>query len=898
MRQWTRSVAVTKECAWGVALAMIVLALLLFTIHNAEAHTLTVNVSDSVTGEPLAARGYCIESADSTAHYPSPASSCYFHPAHATYRWPSWWYLDGSCEIEVAGNIILGVGCGFEYRAQTDTLNITADTTVNFALVPLTDMSSLRWYSGDTGSDLGHPPSEYEVDETDALFVCRAEGMNVMNCETGGSEFTGTPLVDGDRIAYTTYEMRHRRYGHFAPLGARSAPDSVDYITSLAPCIYDIADTVLARDADALHVTCHPSEYQPSFRNVDTSAGHMWPREVVVDVYYDKVDAYDIMWLEGGYTPTRYKHMLSAGGSLPCTGGTDSALNRLASGPPGGMKTYVYVADEYNYRNWIEAIRDGHTFATNGPIITEFTVDGAIPGETLEFTNIAPETLDVVFSFESGYPVTCVDYLVNGTRTGGKIFSTASTAWDTTDTIVVQHGGAWISVEVTGVDPGWFVMGGGQDSLAALTSPVYVEMAGLAANVPASAEWCSGWVDSLISYVGWQDAATWSSAVESTRVLALFEAAGDGYDTKAAQTVYTVGSGGDYANLYQAFDSSTGCDPFDTIIMLDGTHTGGGGRAVPNGVTIRSLGPDHKADCIIRNISATAQGVYVDSLAYIYDVTFRTNLPITGTGDAVLHVEGAAAELYLYNSDFRNCVATERHGAFFANVVEGVYFEDVVFDSCRSTTAGTDYGAAYIRQVQNFTWTGGRITNCSSPDRAPILVATEVAVETLEWDNILIEGNSSANYGIVWFTGGQAGDVFYLDHITVADNACTDNADGALVLEGANLFSLKHSIISGGGSLVAFKSTAAPDTMHYCDLYGNGANVAYGDTLGIIKVDPEYSTTDLAHPYPYMAMSVKPVSGTSNPRATADGSYMGWLDPPPVPVRGSGLMGRLYRRRR
>ena len=872
------------------------IVLLVLLACSASAHTLTVNVTDSVTGLPLAARGFCIESADSTAHYPTPAADCYFHPAHANYVWPSWWYLDGSCEIEnVSGSIVIGAGCGFEYRAQTDTLNITADTTVEFALVPLTDMSTLRWYSGDTGSDMAHPPSEYDVDETDALFVCRAEGMNVINCETGGSEFTGIPRVDGDRIVYTTYEMRHRRYGHFAPLGARDGPSYTDHKITLAPCVYDLADTVRARDADVLHVTCHPSEYQPTFRDTSGSAGHMWPREVVVDVYYDKVDAYDIMWLEGGYRPTRYKHMLSAGASLPCTGGTDSALNKLVSGPPGGVKTYVYIAGEYNYRNWIEAVRDGHTFATNGPIITEWTVDGAIPGETLEFANIAPETLDVVLSFESGYPVKCVDYLVNGTRQGGKIFTTASTAWDTTDTVVVQHGGAWISVELTGDDPGWFVMGGTVDSLAALTSPVYVEMAGLTANVPASAEWCSGWVDSLTSFLAWSElraAATWPSDAESTRVMALFNAAGDGYDALARQTVYTVGSGGDYAGLYQAFDPATGCNPYDTLIMLDGIHSGGGSRAAPNGVTIRSLGPDHKADCIIRNITASAQGVFADSLVYLHDITFRTNADITGTGDAVVHVQGADAEIYVYNCDFRNCVAVERHGAFFANVAKGVHFEDVVFDSCRNTGAGMHYGVAYIRQVQDFTWDGGRITNCSSMDRAPFAIPIEVSINSLEWDGILIEGNSSANYGIVWFTGGQAGDVLHLDHLTVASNTCTDNADGALVLDGANLFTCKHSIISGGGSLVAFKATTAPDTMHYCNLYGNGANVAYGDTVGIVKVDPEYITTDLASPSAYKASSEYPKTASSSVRKTADGSYMGWLQPPALALSGHGRRRR------
>lgn len=880
-----------------------VLAMLFILSYNASAHTLTINVVDDVTGEHLTFRGHCLDALD-TARYPLPTESCLMHTISTAdpVRWPVWWYADSPCTLSIPvggeGTVTVGAGHGFEYRAETTTVAVTADTEITLRLTPLTDMSTLGWYSGDT-ADLTHTPVEYTLDEQDALWACEAEGLNVYNSEDGGDMFTGTPVTDGDRICYVTYEMRHQRYGHSVPLGARSAPDSTTWAQNLAPCIYDLADTVRARDADVLLVAVHPSEYGAAYRETDTNAGRMWPREVMVDAFYDKIDAYDIMWHSSGYTPTRYYHLLNTGAQITPTGGTDAALSKLDSGPPGGMKTYAHTTD-YNYRNWVEAVRDGRVFATNGPIITTYTVDGEMSGSTLAFPNIDTETLDIVLEFESGDPVKRIEYIVNGAVQVTQVLATGRTAVDTTATVDVEYGGAWVAARLIGDDPGWFITSGEVDTMVALTGPVYVTMAGLDVNVPASAEYLGGWCDSLLLVTDWLEArgtCVWSSESEETRVEAIFQAASDAYATKAAQTTYTVGSGGDYATLWLALDTSTGCDPFDTLVMLDGIHAGGGARAVPNGVTIRSLGPDHKADCIIRNIDAANPGVTVDSLTIIRDITFRTDAVITNSGIGVVKAAGAAADLRMYNCNFQKCIATQRNAALRVQVAEQVILEGVVFDSCGNTGADQDYSVAYVQQVQNFTWTDGRITNCSSVDRAPFVVASDATWESLAWDNILIAGNSSANYGTVWFTGGQAGDVFYLDHITVVGNTCTDAGDGPIEMEGANLFSLKHSIMSGGASNPAFKATTAPDTMHYCNLYGNGADVAYGDTTNIIKVDPEYTTTDLAQARPYMTMSIHPSSGTSSPRATADGSYMGWLDPPGIPSGGSGLMGRLYRRR-
>jgi hypothetical protein len=70
---------------------------------------------------------------------------------------------------------------------------------------------------------------------------------------------------------------------------------------------------------------------------------------------------------------------------LTAYAGTDCFLNRVkAWNVPGGDRVYVKVDGPLTYAAWIDALRAGRSFVSNGPVV-ELTVDGKGLGETWNY---------------------------------------------------------------------------------------------------------------------------------------------------------------------------------------------------------------------------------------------------------------------------------------------------------------------------------------------------------------------------------------------------------------------------------------------------------------------------------------------------------------------------------
>src|SRR5262249_35027162 len=73
--------------------------------------------------------------------------------------------------------------------------------------------------------------------------------------------------------------------------------------------------------------------------------------------------------------------LLDAGLRVPLAGGSGKDSNGIAL---GSMRTYARLrpGEEFTYRTWVEAVRAGRTFVSNGPLLT-LTVDDQDPGTVL-----------------------------------------------------------------------------------------------------------------------------------------------------------------------------------------------------------------------------------------------------------------------------------------------------------------------------------------------------------------------------------------------------------------------------------------------------------------------------------------------------------------------------------
>src|SRR5262249_39486402 len=102
-----------------------------------------------------------------------------------------------------------------------------------------------------------------------------------------------------------------------------------------------------------------------------------------IDVALGKIDSIDLNNAYTATVPTWYR-LLNCGFRLPPSAGTDCFLNRIFSNLPGGDRVYVHVNGPLSYAAWIDGLKAGRSFVTNGPML-ELSLDGKTLGEVVKF---------------------------------------------------------------------------------------------------------------------------------------------------------------------------------------------------------------------------------------------------------------------------------------------------------------------------------------------------------------------------------------------------------------------------------------------------------------------------------------------------------------------------------
>jgi hypothetical protein len=198
----------------------------------------------------------------------------------------------------------------------------------------------------------------------------------------------------------------------------------------------------------------------------------------------------DVMGINEQAGAALYHRLLNCGFRLTASAGTDCFLNQVnAYGVPGIGRVYVKVDGPFTYARWIDGLRAGRSFVTNGPIL-ELTVDGKGLAETLELR--APGEMKIKASASSQYPLTRVELLHNG-----KVIASATPAKDTLTTELAQSvkidKSGWLALRAAG-PPQFDVRG---DPLMAHTSPIYVMVGGKPASSAEDARYFLEWIDKL-----------------------------------------------------------------------------------------------------------------------------------------------------------------------------------------------------------------------------------------------------------------------------------------------------------------------------------------------------------------------------------------------------------------
>ena len=116
----------------------------------------------------------------------------------------------------------------------------------------------------------------------------------------------------------------------------------------------------------------------------------------------DAFNLFDPFWMDPEYD-LWYK-LLNCGLRLPASTGTDWFVC-------SNNRVYVQVDGEFSYASWIEGMKQGRTFITNGPAL-QLTLNGCPMGDTVECGSGAELEAEVTFS--SFYPIERAELVVNG----------------------------------------------------------------------------------------------------------------------------------------------------------------------------------------------------------------------------------------------------------------------------------------------------------------------------------------------------------------------------------------------------------------------------------------------------------------------------------------------------
>ena len=446
---------------------------------------------------------------------------------------------NGISEVSLpAGNVQVGVMRGFEYRFEELSLDVLAGKTLE-ATVPLRQIEwkspDTRWVSGDAHVHMNYAGT-YRNTPSHLIEQAAAENLSIVENLVVNKEqrfpdiayFSPKldPASDEDRLLQHAQEFHTSYWGHLGLLnltrnlilpGYAAYPNTE--AASLFPANANVAD--LAHEQGALVGYVHPLESVPDPEK-DTVTF-----ELPADVALGKVDYIEVVgFSDHKSTAEVWYKLLNCGFRLPTAAGTDFMGNYASlRGPIGLNRVYAEVpAGSLKLEPWLQSIKAGRTFATNGPLL-RFELGGEAPGGEVHLD----KKQGVFFKAALG-SIVPVDYLQ--IVCNGKVARELDLSANRTS--------AYVEGKLPLESSGWCILRTFSDKAEypildlypyATTSPVYVDIAGAPLRNTEDAAYFVAWMGRLITAA--QNSTAWNTETEQQAVLAIFQKARQKYENIA-----------------------------------------------------------------------------------------------------------------------------------------------------------------------------------------------------------------------------------------------------------------------------------------------------------------------------------------------------------------------------
>jgi TolB protein len=440
-----------------------------------------------------------------------------------------------------AGKFHVDVMQGFE-RPLTSKMVTTASGTNRYVLAQLSPKwpmgdANEQWVSSDLHVHMNYGGT-YRSNPRILASQAKAEGVQIVNNLIVNKEqrfpdiaYDGKgldPASDASTLIVHGQEYHTSYWGHRGILGALNhvlLPGYAGYPGTAAASLYPMNADVydLAHAEGALVGAVHPFDEEPDpFANPPQNITD----ELPVDVALHKLDYMEIVgFSDHKSTAAVWYRLLDLGFHLPAGAGTDATTNYAAPirGYVGFDRVYVRVPrGPLSLNTFYEGLKNGRTFATNGPLL-DFSLGGRPIGDELQFAS-AQSAVPFTAKLRSIVPVDHLEIVCNGRVVQAlKLEGTRESA-DVSGNIPVNSSG-WCVLRAWTDNPEYPVL---DKYVYATTSPIYINIAGKPLRSPEDAKYFAAWIAQTIDVTSRYP--YWNSPQEKQSVLDRLRAAHQIYE--------------------------------------------------------------------------------------------------------------------------------------------------------------------------------------------------------------------------------------------------------------------------------------------------------------------------------------------------------------------------------
>jgi TolB protein len=489
--------------------------------------TVHLSVTDE-DGHPTAARVFAT-GPDGRAYAPDDAwmqADDSFNRNETDFE-PHYFDLNGESEIQVpVGRVTIQVMKGFKRKFLTETAEVregqTTPVTIKLQRLDIPASTGSEWVSGDVhvhmnyGGAYRNTPAHLvlqaeaeDLPVTQDLVVNKEQripDIKYFRTDLDPASTSNTLLLHGQEF-HTSY------WGHLGVLHLTRnflIPDYAGYPNTAGASLYPTNAAVadLAHEQGAVVGYVHPFDTYPDPEKEKLTD------ELPVDVALGKVDYIEVLGFSDHNSTARvWYRLLNCGFHLPTAAGTDAMANFASlRGPVGLNRVFVEVpAGPLTIDPWLSGIKQGKTFATNGPLLG-FSLGNQPLGGELKLGRGSQEVKFTAW-MRSIVPIDHLDIICNGQVVRELKMNATRDAADEQGSLPISSSG-WCLLRASGDKARFPIL----DLYPyATTSPIYITVAGSSLHPKDDANYFIRWIDQLIEAA--QANQDWNTEAEKKTVL-------------------------------------------------------------------------------------------------------------------------------------------------------------------------------------------------------------------------------------------------------------------------------------------------------------------------------------------------------------------------------------------